>query len=393
MQRSKQNVLLLSLCQALAMTGLTILGTTAGLIGQLLATDRSLATLPLALLMLATTLVTIPASLLMKRTGRRNGLAIGVLMGILGALLGVYSVFHESFPLFCLAIFLFGISNGFAGFYRFAAIDAATESFRAQAISLVLAGGVIAALVGPGLATRSQTWFSSSPFAGSLVSLIALGAIALLLLLGIDIPLASLKDRQEKGRPIKAIMQQPVAIVALLASTCGYAVMILIMSATPLAMVAMHHPFDMAASAIQWHVLGMFAPSFVTGFLIARFGVLNVILVGIILNLLSISVNLLGTDVWNFKIALLMLGIGWNFMFVGSTSLLVKAYTPAEKAKTQATQDFITFGFVTIATLGAGHLLHNFGWQAVNLACLPPLLLALTITLWFRYKISLAFVS
>ncbi|MDJ0517570.1 MAG: MFS transporter [Trichodesmium sp. MO_231.B1] len=386
MNRAKKNVLLLVLCQALAMTGITILGTIAGLIGQSLAADKSLATLPLALLMLGTMSTTIPASLLMKQWGRQFGFIVGVLIGMVGSALGVYAIFSTSFSLFCLAILLFGVFNGFAGFYRFAAIDAATDGFRHQAVSLVVGGGVIAAFLGPGLATWSKDWFTSVTFAGSLVSIIGLQLIAAFLLLWIDIPLLSKAERQETGRPLTVIMQQPVFIIAVLNSVCGYGVMILVMTATPLAMVAYSHSFEAAASVMQWHVLGMFGPSFVTGFIIAKFGRINIILWGVMLNLLCIVINLQGNSITNFTVALLMLGIGWNFMFVGSTTFLTEAYTPAEKAKTQAIQDFIMFGFVTLATFFSGRLLHSFSWQTVNYVAFPPLMVTLAVTLWLRKR-------
>ena len=388
MNRTKKNLLLLALCQALAMTGLTIQGATSGLIGQSLTEDKSLATLPLSLLMLATTLATIPASLLMKQFGRKSGFMIGVMIGLVGSSLGAYAIFNESFSLFCSASFLFGIFNGCAGLYRFAAAEVTSKNFRAQAISFVVAGGIIAALAGPELATWSKDWFAPVLFAGSLISLAVLQLITAFLLLLMELPPPSKAERRESGRPLIAIVQQPVFIAAVLSSTCGYAVMILIMTATPLAMIAFSHSFENAASVFQWHILGMFAPSFFTGFLIVRFGVLNIIVWGVILNLLCIVINLLGTNIVNFTVALLMLGVGWNFMFIASTTLLTEACNSAEKAKTQATQDFIMFGFVALATFLSGHLLHNFGWKTINYSGIPALLMVLVVSLWLRKQLA-----
>lgn len=384
----EKKVALLILCQALAMTSMTVLFMVAALIGNDLAMDKSLATLPLTLLQVAVMVTTIPASLLMRRIGRKLGFIIGTLIGMSGAGLGAIAVLNESFPLFCLATIMLGVCNGFAGFYRFAAADAASESFRAQAISLVLAGGAIAAVVGPGLASWARNWFPSAMFAGSLLPIVGLQLITLCLLMGVDLPPLSIVEQQHQGRSLLKIMQQPVFIVAVLGSMVGYGIMVLLMTATPLAMVAIHHPFHMAASTIQWHILGMFTPSFFTGFLIARFGVLTVILCGVGLNMFCVAINLSGTEVEHFLVALTLLGVGWNFMFVGSTTLLTQAYTPAEKAKTQAMHDFLMFSCVTVATFMSGRLLSSFGWLAVNYAAVPGLILALVAVLCYTSSIS-----
>jgi len=381
----KKNVALLILCQALAMTSMTVLFMVAALIGSDLAMDKSLATLPLALLQLAVMVITIPASLLMRRMGRQFGFMIGTLIGMAGAGLGVIAIFIGSFPLFCLATMILGVFNSFTGFYRFAAADAASEAFRAQAISLVVAGGVIAALVGPGLASWSKDWLPSA-FAGSLLPIVGLQLLTLCLLMGVDLPPLSIVEQQNQGRSLLEIMQQPVFVVAVLGSMVGYGIMALLMTATPLAMVAIHHPFHAAASTIQWHILGMFTPSFFTGFLIAHFGVLTIILCGVGLNLFCIAINLSGTGVEHFLVALTLLGVGWNFMFVGSTTLLTQAYTPAEKAKTQAIHDFLMFSCVAVATFMSGRLLSSFGWVAVNYAAVPGLVLALVALLWLRQQ-------
>jgi predicted MFS family arabinose efflux permease len=383
--RETRNVALLVFCQALAMTSITILFTVAALIGDRLAVDKSLATLPLALLQIAVMITTIPASLLMKQRGRRFGFVLGTVIGLVGAGLGVASTVMGNFWLFCLATTLFGIFNGFVGFYRFAAADAASESFRAQAISFVVAGGVVAAVVGPGLASWTKDWLTAT-FAGSLVPIVGLQVVTLGVLQGIDMPPLSASEQRESGRSLGQIMQQPVFIVATLGSMVGYGVMVLLMTATPLAMVAIDHPFEAAASVIQWHILGMFAPSFFTGFLIARFGVLSIILSGIVLNFLCVGVNGFGVEVGHFRVALTLLGIGWNFMFVGSTTLLTATYTPAEKAKTQAMHDFLMFACVAVATFLSGRILNDVGWTAVNQTAVPGLVLALVAVLWLRQQ-------
>ncbi|UBF27231.1 MFS transporter [Kovacikia minuta CCNUW1] len=382
----KRQVLLLSLCQALAMTGNVVLFTVAALTGQALATDKSLATLPIALLQLATMSVTIPASLLMRHVGRQLGFFVGILIGLSGAGLGIYAIATHSFILFCGAMILFGSFNSFVSFYRFAAAEVATEAFRSQAISLVIAGGVLAALVGPQLATWSKDWLQPVVFAGSLVTIAILQSISLCLLPFVKLPPPAKGERQGKGRSLPTILRQPVFITAVLGSMLGYGVMTLVMTATPLAMVADAHPFHEAASVIQWHVLGMFSPSFFTGFLIARFGLLTILSWGSGLSLLCLAINLWGTGLLSYSIALLLLGIGWNFLFIGSTTLLTEAYTPPEKAKTQAIHDFMMFAFVAFTTLLSGSLFQNLGWKSVNLAGIPMMLLVLAAIAWLRYQ-------
>ena len=380
---TRKTVARLVVCQALAMTSITMLFTVAALIGAELSADPALATLPIALLQLSVMLTTIPASLLMQRWGRRAGFGLGTAIGMVGAGLGVGAVLVKSFPLFCLATVLFGIFNGFAGFYRFAAADAANESFRPQAISLVVAGGVVAAVLGPNIASWAKDGLAA-PFAGSLLPIIGLQAVTLAVLQGVELPPPVLDRLGQSGRPLMEILRQPLFIIAAVTSMVGYSVMVLLMTATPLAMAAVPHPFSQAAFVIQWHVLGMFAPSFVTGSLIQRFGAVEIIFCGIGLNLLAIGVNLGGVAVENFWVALTLLGIGWNLMYVGGTTLLTQVYQPREKAKTQAAHDFLMFSSVAMAAFLSGRLLNDFSWTAVNQMASLPLLLALGALLWLR---------
>ncbi|GAB4210552.1 MAG: MFS transporter [Synechococcales cyanobacterium] len=379
------NVFKLVGCQALAMTGNSVLFTVAALIGANLVTDSRWATFPLALLHLGTMIVTIPASLAMAKWGRSRGFGGGILVGMAGASLGSYAVVAHSFILFCLAMFLLGAFNAFVGYYRFAAAEVATESFRSVAISLVVAGGVVAAILGPQLATWSRLLLSEAVYAGSLLVIIALQILSLPLLASVQFPDWTLQTHTETGRPLRQIMTQPVFAVAVVGSMVGYGVMVLIMTATPLSMVADHFPFEQAAFVIQWHILGMFAPSFITGSLIARFGVLTIMGVGGVLNLACITINLLGMSLGHYWGALLLLGIGWNFLYVGSTTLLTEAYAPPERLKTQAAHDFLMFSAVTVATLISGSALHMGGWPIVNWLGLPLVVTSLVVTLWLRH--------
>ena len=382
----RKNVSLLALCQALFMTGNTVLFTVAALIGQSLTPEKALTTLPLALLQLANMLATIPAALLMERVGRRLGFMAGVLIGMGGASLAVGSIAFHSFVFFCIATTLLGISNGFSGYYRFAAADVATEAWRSQAISLVISGGVVAAIAGPQLANWSKELVPGAMFGGSFVTMIILMTITLGVLGLIQMPKLVSSESQEPGRSLGLIMKQPVFLVAVLGSMLGYGVMVLIMTATPLEIVAQAHPFHAAATVLQWHVLGMFAPSFFTGSLIARFGVLRIIACGAVLSLLCIVINLLSSGLVSYTIALSFLGIGWNFLYIGSTTLLTDAYQPTEKGKTQAAHDFMMAGFVTLATMLSGGLFQTQGWRAVNWAGLPMMAIVLAAVLWLQQQ-------
>ena len=381
----KRNVLLLALCQALLMTGTSLLITTSALVGQGLALDASLATLPLGLQFLMTMLVTFPASLLMKRVGRRAGFMLGASAGILGAVLCAYAILTASFELFCVGSLALGVFNGFGQFYRFAAADTASDAYRSRAISLVLAGGVIAAFTGPNLAAWTRDSLAS-PFAGSYAALIGVYLLSLTLLSLLRIPPPSPQEQHGSSRPLGEILRQPTLVVAVLGGMISYGVMNLVMTATPLAMRVYDHSFADTALVIQWHILGMFAPSFFTGHLIRRFGTLNMMLCGGLLLGACVAINFTGTGLLNFWLALLSLGVGWNFLFIGATNLLTETYRPAEKAKTQALNDFLVFGAMTLTAMSSGAVHHRFGWEVVNAGVIPLILLTLAATAWLRLR-------
>ncbi len=381
MQTMKKNVLVLSAAQAMMMTGGALLIATSALVGQRLAPDPALATLPLALQMLASMLTSIPASLVMERFGRRAGFLAGNLIGLVGAGLAAWSIVQGNFVLFALGATLSGVFAGFGNYYRFAAADAATSEYRSAAISYVLAGGVVAALVGPNLAHWTSEWFAA-PFAGSYLALALILVLSLLTLTRLDIPRLPATVLAKPGRPLAVIARQPVFVVAALGGMFGYGTMALVMTATPLAMHGHHFVFGDTAFVIEWHVLGMFAPSFFTGHLIRRFGVLPVMFTGALLNAACIAVNLDGTTLGHFWLGLFLLGLGWNFLFIGATTLLTEAYAPEEKARTQALNDFLVFSTVTLAALSAGSLQHHLGWRAVNLGVIPLVLVTAAAVLW-----------
>lgn len=386
MQKQHLNTLILSSTQAtLQTTGVTMLAIT-GLTGFALADDKSLATLPLTFYVLGSAITTIPASLFMKRVGRRIGFQTGTAVGVLGSLACSFAVYMAHFWMLCAGMMVMGVYTAFGKYYRFAAADAVSVNFRAKAISLTLAGGIVGGVTGPELAKRTLNLFADYQYLGAYLSLSLVCLLAMLILTQLDIPKLTEKEISEPGRPLATIMRQPEFIVAVLASMLSYGIMNLMMASTPLAMHAHDYPFTDAALVLSWHVFGMYGPSFFTGSLINRFGVLNVILTGIAMMFLCILIALAGTAFINFWAALFVLGIGWNFMYVGGAALLTECYTPSERAKTQAANDFMVFLTMAVSSLSSGMLLHAAGWHAVNLGSAPFLMLATVATLWLIFK-------
>lgn len=379
----RQNVVILAMCQALAMSGTTLVIAVSVLVGAVLAPSPIMATVPLAVQFLATMATTIPASLFMAKVGRRFGFTLGQCLGIVGAALSAYAIFLGSFPLFVVAAALLGAHNAFWQYFRFAAADVATPDYRSKAISYVMAGGVAAAVAGPQLAKWTSD-LASAAFAASYLAIIALCILAIILLQFIEIPKPQINKMSEGGRPIGEIMRTPVFMVAALSSMVGYGAMNFLMTSTPLAMKVCGFAFVDSATVIQWHALGMFLPSFFTGHLIRRFGVLNVIMAGVVLNAGAIMVALSGIEFANFWAGLVLLGVGWNFMFIGGTSLLTEAYSVEERAKTQAAHDFLVFGMVAASALGSGIMHELLGWASVNLLAAVPIAATFFIVMWFR---------
>lgn len=387
MTSENRRVLVLAGSQAITLTVVVLAFTLGAILGDDLAADKSLATLPNALMVIGTAVATVPASFLIRRLGWRGAFLIGTALGLAGGLLGVYAIHTRSFVLLALAYGLLGTYQSFGNYHRFAAAEAASEAFRGRAISWVLAGGVVAAVAGPQLAKWGESLFATASYAGAfgLVALLAVSASLLLLLLDLERPSTGVDA--SPTRPLSTIARQPVFFVALASAAIGYGVMVLAMTAAPLAMVGHHHHgLDDAAFAIQLHVLGMFLPSFFTGTLIRRFGLLRIMGVGVLLLAGHVVIALSGVAVPHFVSALVLLGIGWNFLYVGGTTLLTESYRPSERAKTQALNDFAVFGVVAAASLAAGWLLHHFGWEAVNYAVLPFLALVGGLLVWYGFR-------
>ncbi len=383
---AQRNALLLAVCQALYMSGTSLMISTSPLVGHLLAEDKTLATLPIAVHHVGIMAATLPASFIMQRLGRRNGFLVGAAIGFTAALSAIYAVFAASFELFTLAILMAGFANGFAVFYRFAAADTAGEDFRAKAISWVMAGGLFAAFIGPEVAKATVDLFSPVLYAGAYAGLACFYVLTAIVVSMVQIPRPVTTKGASSGRPLGEILRQPACIVALLAGIFGYATMSLVMTSTPLAMYGCGFGFTDSATVIQFHIFAMFAPSFFTGNLIKRFGVLNIIGAGVAINLACVAVNLAGVDFLNFSVALVLLGIGWNFMFIGATTLLTTVHAPAERAKLQGMNDFLMFATTAAAAFSSGGLLNLLGWNVVNLSVVPLLGLVAVALVWLRLR-------
>ncbi len=386
----RRTVLLLSLCQALQMTGATMVAATGSIVGSVLAPDRALSTLPIAVQMTGMMIATVPAALLMARIGRRPGFWIGTALGATGAAIAAVAVFRADFVLFCLGTFLLGTYNGAAKQYRFAAAEMATEAFRSKAISLVLAGGVVSAILGPETAKWTSTLFGPVLFAGCYATIVVLCTAAAALLCFVRLPKPPPPVMRRSGRPLAEIAMQPTFIAAAAAGMVGYGVMSLVMTATPIAMLDCGHVFADAAFVIQWHALGMYAPSFVTGHLIARFGLTRILSTGVALLLACCAINLAGNGTVNFWAANCLLGVGWNFLFIGATTLLTRAYAPEERGKAQALNDFLIFGTVAVSSFASGALLSGVGWDMVQVAMLPLVAGAAGAILWWHRQMPSA---
>lgn len=385
MDVAQRNVAVLAVCQGLLLVNNSVLITVNALAGFALAPDKALATLPVTMYFVGSALTTIPLSFMMKRHGRRAGFTLGAAFAVLGSLICATAVYAASFWLLCLGVLVLGGYFAAAQYYRFAAADSAPADFKATAISLVLAGGIVGGFVGPETSKRTIELLAGHLYAGAYLSLVGFALLSVLVLRWLAIPALSDTERMSAGRPLAEIARQPAFVVALLCATIAYGVMNLLMTTTPLAMIACEHPFSDAAFVIQWHIVGMFAPSFVTGTLIKRFGLATVMLAGVILNVACVAIALSGVEVMNFWLAMLLLGIGWNFMFIGATALLTESHTPAERAKVQGVNDAAIFVTLVASSLSSGALFTFQGWETMNRWALPVLAVAGAAILWLAW--------
>jgi MFS family permease len=385
MNSTRRNVALLAACQAMLFSSSSTLASINGLAGMSLATNAALGTLPVTTWVLGGAIATMPASLYMKRAGRTQGLIAGAGTAIMAALLCALAMGLHNFWLLCFGTLVFGASNATGQYYRFAAADVAPVDYKARAISLVLAGGLLGGIIGPGLSRYSVDAFPDR-FLGAYLVPILYALVTIGLLSATRIPNPTAAEQASGGRSLREIARQPKFAVAVLSGAVGYGVMNLLMTATPIAMGMCGHPFGDAAFVVSSHVIAMFAPSLVAGSLIKRFGVLNIILVGAALNVACVVVALNGVDVAHFWLALVLVGVGWNFMYIGGTTLLTETYRPEERAKAQGANDMCIFVMMVISSLTSGFLVSRAGWDTVNLLALPVLAAVAIAAVWLAMR-------
>jgi MFS family permease len=381
---AKRAAIILAVASAIGGSAGPIAIGTGGLVGvALLPHDQmALATVPVSAFVLGPALASIPAAMTMRRLGRRTGFIIGTGFGAVGAAIVTAGVLTANFWLYCFGMVFLGAAGAFGQQYRFAAADAAPPDFRPKAISWVLAGGVVTGVVGPQLAIHAQPLIPGTPLAGPFLALVALFALTALVLSRLNVPPPPPIVAGATGRPLMTILFKPKFLVALLAAVSSYALMSLVMTATPLAMIEHHHSHADAQTGIQWHVIAMFGPSFFTGSLIARFGKPGIAAAGLFLIAASATVALAGTSLWHFWLALILLGVGWNFGFIASTAMVAELYRPEEAFRVQAMNEFILFSVVAIASFSSGGLLVASGWMVVNLLVYPIVAISILLIIW-----------
>ena len=381
-----QNLLLLALCQALFLTNNVTFIAINGLVGLSLAPMGWMATLPVTGYVVGSALSAMPVARLQARLGRKRCFQIGLVVAMVSAALGAIAVSIASFWLLVAATVVAGFYAANGQLYRFAGPELVAPAFKERAISWVMAGGVVGAFIGPNLASATRTWLAV-PFAGAYVALIGVALLALAVLSFIRFPdhVPPLPGAPA-GRSLAELARQPVFVVAIVAAALGYGVMNLLMAATPIAMAQCKHPFDSAALVLEWHVLGMFVPAFFTGHLIKRFGALPVMGVGAALNLVCVAVALSGVELMQFLIALFALGVGWNFLYTGGTTLLTRSYRPEEKNRAQGAMDTCVFWTMALSSFSSGALITTQGWTWLNLGSLLPLALVSAALLWLALQ-------
>jgi len=383
-----KNVVVLAICQALFFSGRTLTFFAAALVAiSMLGDNLTFATAPVTMMLVGTSAGTLPAAFLMRAWGRKWGFAFGASIGAIGALIAAQAVAMDNFTLFNIGILISGFYGGFAQQYRFAAAEVAPDHLKEKNVSIVIAMSVIGAFIGPETAVLAKNWVSDVPFQGAFWVLAAFNGLAGIIILFVKIPRLTKQEYEDTGRPLTTIMASPTFIVALIAALFGYVVMNFLMVVTPITMdtietvVFTHENIKLV---IQWHVVGMFLPGFITGHLIKKFGVVRIIITGAAILLSSVLVALHGVTLHHFLASLALLGVGWNFTFTGGTILITEVHSPAERAKVQGTNDFLIFTGLAISSLMAGSVYHFFGWDWVNYAMLPVILTILPTALWLR---------
>ena len=381
---ARRNVLLLAIASALAGANASVVFATGAIVGSMLASDPAYATFPVSMFVVGMAAGTLPNGYISRQYGRRAAMMCGTFMGILIGFFAMLAVVYASFTLYCVATFCGGIYASVAQSYRFAAADTASDSFKPRAISWVMAGGVFAGVLGPQLVNITMN-IGVHLFAYSYAAQIVVAAIAMFVVSRVDIP-KPIAGSHKGGRPLSEIIAQPKFIAAALCGVVSYTLMNLVMTSAPLAMRMCGHTLTESNNAIQWHVLAMYAPSFFTGNLINRFGIPRVIAAGLILLAGAAIVDMAGISVWHFWIGLILLGVGWNFGFIGASALVTQCHRPDERNKVQAFNDFLIFGMMAIGSFSSGQMLANWGWNTVNLVVFPPVVLAGLALVWLAIK-------
>ena len=386
--RARSNVVRLAAAQALTGANSAVIFATGSIVGATLAPNISFATVPLSMYVVGLAAGTLPTGAISRRYGRRVAFMIGTGCGVLTGLLGAFAILHSSFPLFCCATFLGGLYGAVSQSYRFAAADGASAEYRPKAVSWVMAGGVFAGVLGPQLVQWTMDIWPPYLFAFSFVVQAMVALVAMAVLVGVDAPKPAPSDLHG-GRPLLEIVRQPRFIAAALCGIVSYPMMNLVMTSAPLAMKICGLSVSDSNFGIQWHIVAMYGPSFFTGTLIARFGAPRIVAIGLLLEAGAAAVGLSGITAMHFWATLAILGIGWNFSFVGASALVLETHRPQERNKVQAFNDFLVFGMMAIGSFSSGQLLANYGWSAVNLVVFPPVLLGLavlTLASWTRRR-------
>ncbi|MGJ4939964.1 MFS transporter [Bradyrhizobium sp. HKCCYLS1011] len=376
--RARRNVARLAAAQALTGANSAVIFATGAIVGATIAPDRAFATVPISMYVVGLAVGTLPTGAIARRFGRRTAFIIGTGFGAVTGLLGSLAILRGSFALFCAATFLGGLYGAVAQSYRFAAADGASETFRPKAVSWVMAGGIFAGLLGPQLVQWTMGVWQPYMFAFSYLAQAVIALVAMAIVAGVDLPRPAAADLHG-GRPLLDIIRQPRFIAAALCGSIAYPVMNLVMTSAPLAMQMCGLTVADSNFGLQWHIVAMYGPSFVTGSLIARFGAPVIVAVGLTCEAVAAMIGLSGLTAMHFWTTLVMLGLGWNFGFVGASALVLETHTSSERNKVQAFNDFLIFGLMALGSFSSGQLLANFGWSAVNLVVFPPVLLGLCV--------------
>jgi len=383
---AKRNAVVLAVTQALAGANNTVMLATGAIVGSMLAPDKAYATVPISVYVVGMWLGTLPVGRLARRYGRRTAFQVGTVFGVLTGLFGYMAVMQSSFMLFNIGAICCGLYAAAHQAYRFAAADTASEAFRPKAISWVLIGGVFAAILGPQLVIVTKDIWPPYLFAASYLAQAGVAVLAAIVLSFVKIPTPPRVQAGGEGRPLTEILKQPRFVVAVVCGVASYSMMNMVMTSAPLAMIQCNHSVTDAALGLQWHVLGMYAPSFFTGSLIARFGVERVVGAGFALLLASAAISIAGISLWHFWVGLVLLGMGWNFGFIGATAMVTQCHRPEERTRVQSFNDFLVFGSMAIGSFASGNLLAVYGWAVVNGVVFPVVLIAAALLVWLTLR-------